>query len=98
MLGSVTVVMNSTLLSSASTFIASKVMGHRPAGPNSGYQMAIHKMGKYRYASTERMVTSISSKPIPKHIHWGRLDDTICFHPSERFLFEDSTEQPGCLE
>ena len=65
----------------------------RPVGSNSGYQMRIHKMGKYRYASTERMVTGKSGKPIPKHVHWGRLDDAMRFHPNERFLFEKSSEK-----
>ena len=65
----------------------------RPTGSNSGYQMGIHKMGKYRYASTERMVTGKSGKPIPKHIHWGRLDDKMRFHPNERFLFEKPSEK-----
>lgn len=65
----------------------------RPIGPNSGYQMGIHKMGKYRYASTERMVTGKSGKPIPKHIHWGRLDDAMRFHPNEKFLFEKPSEK-----
>ena len=65
----------------------------RPIGPNSGYQMGVHTIGKYRYVSTERMMTSKSGKPIPKHIHWGKLDDTMRFHPNERFLFEKPSEK-----
>lgn len=65
----------------------------RPVGPNSGYQMVIHKMGKYRYASTERVVTSKSGKTIPKHIHWGKIDDKMIFHPNEKFLFEKPSEK-----
>ena len=65
----------------------------RPKGPNSGYQMGIHKMGKYQYASTERTVTGKNGKPIPKHVHWGRLDDKKLFHPNERFLFEKPSEK-----
>ena len=49
-------------------------------------------MGKYRYASTERMVVKESVKTIPKHIHWGRIDDTMTFHPNEKFMFEKPSE------
>ena len=65
----------------------------RPVGPNSGYIVKLHKMGKYQYASTERTKEAKNGKTIPIHIHWGRVDGQLRFYPNERFLYETLSER-----
>ena len=71
----------------------------RPNNPTSRYAMKVHKVGKYRYASTQRYNEAKTEDDTPgyRHIHWGTLDEENVFHPYPRFLYLSLNERQKFL-
>lgn len=65
----------------------------RPSNPDSPYTMKIHKNGKYRYASTQRIYTNQDGVKTYKHFHWGTLTSDNVFVPNHDFLYLPKSER-----
>ena len=66
----------------------------RPIKTNSGYIVSIHRIGKYSYASTQRIdETKSGEKKSYKHIHWGTVDDNLRFIPGKNYLYASQEEK-----
>lgn len=60
---------------------------------NKEYNMSIHKIGAYRYASIQ--VSSIDKNTgcrISSHVHWGTVDENNIFTPNNRFILAPPEE------
>ena len=67
----------------------------RPVGQDSGNIVSIHLMGKYRYASTQRIdpKRSTSEKKAYKHYHWGTVDEKLRFLPGKNYIYASPEEK-----
>ncbi|MBQ7427989.1 MAG: hypothetical protein IJV20_12235 [Prevotella sp.] len=67
----------------------------RPVGRDSGNIVSIHPMGKYRYASTQRidLKRSTSKKKAYKHYHWGTVDEELRFIPGKNYIYASPEER-----
>ncbi len=65
----------------------------RPIGPNSGYLVSTHKIGKYVYASTQRLKSEKEGKKSYGYIHWGTLDEKLRFHPGRNYDYASNEEK-----
>jgi len=66
----------------------------RTKNPDTNFKIAIHKMGKYRYAATQPLlVDPDTGKKIRHYVHWGTVTDDLVFIPGLRYKEASSEEK-----
>ena len=66
----------------------------RPIDPTAQYRVTIHKIGGYRYASTQPAYQDPETgKMKHRRIHWGTLDETNKFIPGSKYIFASIDER-----
>lgn len=66
----------------------------RPVNPNSQYRVKLHKIGKYKYASTQPpTVDPQTGRKKYRYIHWGALDENLRFIPGAPYILATPEER-----
>jgi len=66
----------------------------RPVDPNSQYRVKPHKIGKYKYASTQPpAVDPQTGRKKYRYIHWGTLDGNLRFIPGTPYILATPEER-----
>lgn len=66
----------------------------RIESPDSVNRVSLHIVGSYRYASTQPYTLDpVTGKKKHSHVHWGIVDDAMCFIPNRKYRYATPEER-----
>lgn len=66
----------------------------RTENPESVNRVSLHVVGRYNYASTQPYtIDPVSGKKKYGHVHWGTVDESMCFIPGHKYRYATQEER-----